>query len=99
MLLAPKTRAQISSTPPGVFGTPPSRERRKMLTVWIRDTLEQIDVSRLLIKQYPEVCLSLQTHVKPTQSALQTFQLTLTSREVMGAIERGRIASLLGVEG
>jgi len=48
----------------------------------VRDTLEQIDVSHLLIKQYSE-----------------TFELTLTSQSIKEAIGKGKIASLLGVEG
>jgi hypothetical protein len=55
MLVAPKARVQISSTPHGVSGTFCARERREILTSRDRDTLEQIDVSHLLIKQYPEV--------------------------------------------
>ncbi|TCD62475.1 hypothetical protein EIP91_006823 [Steccherinum ochraceum] len=48
----------------------------------VRDTLEQIDIARLLIDQYPD-----------------TFELALTSRDIKSVISRGKIASLLGVEG
>ncbi|KAL0072756.1 hypothetical protein AAF712_000519 [Marasmius tenuissimus] len=48
----------------------------------VRDTLEQIDVSRLLIEKYPD-----------------TFRLALGTRDIESAIEDGKIASLIGVEG
>jgi len=59
MLIVPRIRVRTSSTPLGVFGVLPPLELREMLTFQTRDTLEQIDVSHLLIKQYSEVCLSL----------------------------------------
>lgn len=55
MLIAPRIRIRISLTPHGLSGRFPSRELREILTFGGRDTLEQIDVSHLLIKQYPEV--------------------------------------------
>jgi len=48
----------------------------------VRDTLEQIDISRYLISKYPD-----------------TFELSSTSTDVKSAIKRGKIASLIGVEG
>jgi len=48
----------------------------------VRDTLEQIDISRYLISKYPD-----------------TFQLSLTSSDVTTAIKKGKIASLIGIEG
>ncbi|KAH8079421.1 membrane dipeptidase-domain-containing protein [Cristinia sonorae] len=48
----------------------------------VRDTLEQIDISKLLIARYPD-----------------TFELALTSKHVKSAISRGKIASLIGIEG
>ncbi|CCL99865.1 uncharacterized protein FIBRA_01890 [Fibroporia radiculosa] len=48
----------------------------------VRDTLEQIDVSKLLIEKYSD-----------------TFELALTSEDAKSAISRGKIASMLGVEG
>jgi len=42
---------------------------------------------------------SLRPRAELTESTLQTFELTLTSQEIKGAIGRGKIASLLGVEG
>ncbi|KDQ53606.1 hypothetical protein JAAARDRAFT_39293 [Jaapia argillacea MUCL 33604] len=48
----------------------------------VRDTLEQIDVAKLLIDKYPE-----------------TFQLAKTSLDIKFAVTKGKIASLLGVEG
>jgi len=48
----------------------------------VRDTLEQIDVSRLLIEKYSD-----------------TFQLAPSSREIKDTISKGKIASLLGIEG
>ncbi|OCH84240.1 hypothetical protein OBBRIDRAFT_799256 [Obba rivulosa] len=48
----------------------------------VRDTLEQIDVSKLLITKYSD-----------------TFELALTSEDIKYTIRRGKIASLLGVEG
>jgi len=48
----------------------------------VRDTLEQIDIAKLLIAQYPN-----------------SFELSLTSKDVKFAISRGKIASLIGVEG
>ncbi|KAF9467327.1 membrane dipeptidase-domain-containing protein [Collybia nuda] len=48
----------------------------------VRDTLEQIDISKLLIEKYPE-----------------TFQLALGSQDIKAAVTKGKIASLLGVEG
>ncbi|EIW51737.1 uncharacterized protein TRAVEDRAFT_75537 [Trametes versicolor FP-101664 SS1] len=48
----------------------------------VRDTLEQIDIAKLLINKYPD-----------------TFSYALTSKDVKTAISRGKIASLLGVEG
>ncbi|CDO69503.1 hypothetical protein BN946_scf184785.g8 [Trametes cinnabarina] len=65
-------------------GCPGSEEGEDFLNAtWrVRDTLEQIDVSKLLIDKYPD-----------------TFSLALGARDVKTAISRGRIASLLGVEG
>ena len=48
----------------------------------VRDTLEQIDIAKLLIDKYPE-----------------TFQLVTDSKGVRSAIQNGKIASLIGVEG
>ncbi|OSC97128.1 hypothetical protein PYCCODRAFT_1440490 [Trametes coccinea BRFM310] len=48
----------------------------------VRDTLEQIDVAKLLIDKYSD-----------------TFSLALGANDVKTAISRGKIASLLGVEG
>ncbi|KAI0362127.1 hypothetical protein OH77DRAFT_1416345 [Trametes cingulata] len=48
----------------------------------VRDTLEQIDVAKLLIDKYSD-----------------TFSLALGSKDVKKAISRGKIASLLGIEG
>ncbi|KAH9854253.1 membrane dipeptidase-domain-containing protein [Lenzites betulinus] len=48
----------------------------------VRDTLEQIDIAKLLINKYPD-----------------TFSFSLTSKDVKTSISRGKIASLLGVEG
>jgi membrane dipeptidase len=48
----------------------------------VRDTLEQIDVARLLIDKYPD-----------------TFQFAASASDIKFAINNGKIASLLGVEG
>ncbi|KAI0670359.1 membrane dipeptidase-domain-containing protein [Trametes maxima] len=48
----------------------------------VRDTLEQIDVAKLLINQYPDA-----------------FSFALSSKDIKTSISRGKIASLLGVEG
>ncbi|KAF8893916.1 membrane dipeptidase-domain-containing protein [Infundibulicybe gibba] len=48
----------------------------------VRDTLEQIDVAKLLIGKYPH-----------------TFQLALGTEDIKSAIMKGKVASLLGVEG
>ncbi|THG99277.1 hypothetical protein EW026_g3041 [Hermanssonia centrifuga] len=48
----------------------------------VRDTLEQIDISRILISKYPD-----------------TFQQALTTQDIKAAIKKGKIASLIGVEG
>ncbi|KAM5531048.1 hypothetical protein V8D89_015268 [Ganoderma adspersum] len=48
----------------------------------VRDTLEQIDIAKLLINKYSN-----------------TFAWTLSSQEIKVAMSRGKIASLLGVEG
>ncbi|THH26679.1 hypothetical protein EUX98_g7513 [Antrodiella citrinella] len=48
----------------------------------VRDTLEQIDIAKLLIDRYPN-----------------TFELSLTSKDVKSTISRGKIASLIGIEG
>ncbi|EIM79960.1 uncharacterized protein STEHIDRAFT_68867 [Stereum hirsutum FP-91666 SS1] len=54
-----------------------------VLPTWrVRDTLEQIDVARLLIDKYHD-----------------TFELATTSFEIEDIIRRGKIASLIGVEG
>ncbi|KAI0664784.1 membrane dipeptidase-domain-containing protein [Cubamyces menziesii] len=65
-------------------GCPGSEEGEDYLNAtWrVRDTLEQIDVSKLLINKYPD-----------------TFSLSLNSRDIKTSISRGKIASLLGVEG
>lgn len=51
-------------------------------TYRVRDTLEQIDVARLLISQYPKV-----------------FYPAFTAADIKEAQRKGRIASLIGVEG
>jgi len=48
----------------------------------VRDTLEQIDIAKVLIDKYSD-----------------TFSLATTSTEVKEAISRGKIASLIGIEG
>ncbi|KAI0374916.1 hypothetical protein BV20DRAFT_961140 [Pilatotrama ljubarskyi] len=48
----------------------------------VRDTLEQIDVAKLLIDKHSD-----------------TFSLALGSKDIKTAISRGKIASLLGIEG
>ncbi|PVF93249.1 hypothetical protein CPB86DRAFT_715846 [Serendipita vermifera] len=48
----------------------------------VRDTLEQIDVAKLIMEQYPE-----------------TFQLALSVDDARGAMQAGRIAGWIGVEG
>ncbi|KAI0780904.1 membrane dipeptidase-domain-containing protein [Trametes elegans] len=48
----------------------------------VRDTLEQIDISKLLINKHSD-----------------TFSLALTSKDIKTSISRGKIASLIGVEG
>ncbi|KAJ3538478.1 hypothetical protein NM688_g6516 [Phlebia brevispora] len=48
----------------------------------VRDTLEQIDISHVLISKYSD-----------------TFQPALNSKDVKKAIKKGKIASLIGVEG
>ncbi|KAI0058039.1 hypothetical protein BV25DRAFT_1811576 [Artomyces pyxidatus] len=48
----------------------------------VRDTLEQIDISHILINKYSD-----------------TFELALTASDVSSTISRGKIASLIGVEG
>ena len=75
-----------------------------MLSLNNRDTLEQIDVSKLLIEKYPDV--SIRPPVVPddrSQSPLtgptKTFRLALGTRDIKSAIEDGKIASLIGVEG
>ncbi|KAI0336561.1 hypothetical protein GY45DRAFT_1315961 [Cubamyces sp. BRFM 1775] len=65
-------------------GCPGSEEGEDYLNAtWrVRDTLEQIDVAKLLINKYPD-----------------TFSLSLSSKDIKTSIGRGKIASLLGVEG
>ncbi|KAI0790875.1 membrane dipeptidase-domain-containing protein [Abortiporus biennis] len=48
----------------------------------VRDTIEQIDIAKVLISKYSD-----------------TFELATTSLEVKAAITKGKIASLIGVEG
>ncbi|GLB37324.1 putative metallo-dependent hydrolases superfamily, peptidase M19 family protein [Lyophyllum shimeji] len=62
----------------------PGKEDRDFLTPnWsVRDTLEQIDIARLLMKKYPE-----------------TFHFATGSDDIKFAIQHGKIASLMGVEG
>jgi membrane dipeptidase len=48
----------------------------------VRNTLEQIDVAKLIINKYSE-----------------TFQFAKSSDDVRDAVSKGKIASLLGLEG
>ncbi|GAA5855846.1 hypothetical protein JCM5353_008656, partial [Sporobolomyces roseus] len=65
------------------IGYPPDNEGNfTASTHRVRDTLEQIDVARLLIDRYSE-----------------TFQLVSSAREWRDAMKKGKIASMLGVEG
>ncbi|KAF5345322.1 hypothetical protein D9758_008491 [Tetrapyrgos nigripes] len=66
----------------------------------VRDTLEQIDVSKLLIDKYSDVGEFDSPYVSRKLSrSRQTFQLALGSQDIKSAIFNGKIASLLGVEG
>ncbi|KAJ6558490.1 membrane dipeptidase-domain-containing protein [Mycena vulgaris] len=64
----------------------PEQEGEDFLTsTWrVRDTLEQIDVARLTIDKYPDASV---------------FQYALGSEDIKDAVNKGKIASLLGVEG
>lgn len=66
-----------------------------------RDTLEQIDVAKLLIERYSDVCDTFTgpLYVLMVYMSLQTFQLALTTDDVKYAAKQDKIASLLGVEG
>jgi membrane dipeptidase len=66
-----------------------------------RDTLEQIDVARLLIDNYPDVNIaSLFVDLRSFLiTKLQTFQLARDSEDIRSTVLQGKIASLLGVEG
>jgi len=48
----------------------------------VRDTLEQIDISKLLINKYRD-----------------TFELVTSSQGIWDAFNKGKIASLIGLEG
>lgn len=76
----------------GNFTTPTHR---------VRDTLEQIDVAKLLIDKHSDVsCLprlsSPPAHLLHT---LQTFELTLTAKDWRKAMRKGKLGGFLGVEG
>lgn len=68
--------------------------------LYIRNTLEQIDVARLLIDKYPNVCL-----LSPLVCSdrwlfrTKTFKFADSSDDIKIALAEGKIASLLGVEG
>ncbi|KAJ7078838.1 membrane dipeptidase-domain-containing protein [Mycena belliarum] len=71
----------------------PAEEGEDFLTsTWrVRDTLEQIDVARLTIDKYPDA-----SSCNPPSSV---FQPALSSEDIKAATSKGKIASLLGVEG
>ena len=58
---------------------------KSTFTQWsddVKRTLEQIDVTKRMVKQYS-----------------QDFELALTAQDIRGAFARGRVASLMGIEG
>lgn len=71
----------------------------------MRDTLEQIDTARLLIEEYSDVSPLLFLAPRTPCASLkknrihQTFELVSNAREWSDAMRRGKIASMLGVEG
>ncbi|KAJ6602203.1 renal dipeptidase family [Mycena sp. CBHHK59/15] len=82
----------------------PEQEGEDFLTsTWrVRDTLEQIDVARLTIDKYPEASFRFRSsilNVPGLVTATQVFRLALGSEGIKDAIGKGKIASLLGVEG
>lgn len=71
-----------------------------MNNVLLRDTLEQIDISHILIKKYSDVSQYNQHLViHNAYTSRQTFQTARTSKDIRTAIRRKKIASLIGVEG
>ncbi|SCZ90150.1 BZ3500_MvSof-1268-A1-R1_Chr1-3g01805 [Microbotryum saponariae] len=76
-------------------------------TFRVRDTLEQIDVAKLLINKYSDVSSqALKMHNSLLDSLnrllspiLKDFELTLTSKAWRKAMKKGRIGGMLGVEG
>lgn len=99
-MIALPTTVPTSLTRLGVFGTRLTFcHETHPSSVGLRDTLEQIDVSRLLIEQYSEVTAEpdhLQTKIHIFQ---QTFQWAPTAKDIRDSISNGKIAGLLGVEG
>ena len=66
--------------------------------MFVRDTLEQIDISKLLIQKYSDASLFLRcTGLILTR--YQTFMLATTTAEVKEAFRVGKVASLIGLEG
>lgn len=68
----------------------------------VRDTIEQVDVSKNLIEKYPDVSVSQKLNLPSLFLADmmgQTFQLAVSTNDIYSAITSGKIASLLGIEG
>lgn len=66
-----------------------------------RDTLEQIDVTTLLIEKYSDASTSTSACLSTplTYGRTQTFKLATSVLEINEAFRIGKIASLIGVEG
>ena len=71
-----------------------------LLLIYPSDTLEQIDISHLLMDKYSDVSIPfLSFCVRYSRVTIQTFSLARTAADIKSAIAAGKIAGIIGLEG